>query len=286
METRNMLDNIIAWAQKENAVRALILAGSRARNEPVDFLADYDISVFVTDIKKYTENNSWLTALGNPWVVVPDKQCFNNTEYPTRLVIFDGGIKVDFAFYPVDLLKDLDTHNKLYQRFARGHKVLLDKDSLATNLQVTPLQRAVPQAPSQQEFDVVVQEFFFEVYHVAKYLYRNDLWHAKFRDWAAKEFLLRMIEWHEHARHGSDYNTYYLGVHSHAWIGKDTWADLQKVFGHFDAQDSWQALTATIDLFRKLATQTAEKLEYQYPSAVDASITQFMQQLRVKNKCG
>lgn len=284
MENQNMLDNIIAWAQKEETVRALILAGSRARNEPIDFLADYDISVFVTDIKKYTIDSSWLTALGNTWVVVADKQCFNNTEYPTRLVIFDGGIKVDFAFYSVDLLKDLDEHNKLYQRFARGHKVLLDKDNLAINLHVAPLQKATPQAPTQQEFDVVVQEFFFEVYHVAKYLYRNDLWHAKFRDWAAKEFLLRMIEWHEHTRHGWEYNTWYLGVHSHVWMGKDTWADLQKVFGSFDAQDSWQALVATIELFRKLATQTAEKLGYQYPINVDKNITGFAQQLRFESE--
>lgn len=52
-----MLEKIIAWAEKEETVRALILAGSRARNEAVDFLADYDISVFVTDAGKYTENN-------------------------------------------------------------------------------------------------------------------------------------------------------------------------------------------------------------------------------------
>ena len=127
---------------------------------------------------------------------------------------------------------------------------------------------------------MVVNEFFFEVYHVAKYLYRKDLWFVKYRDWASKDFLLRMIEWNERTYHGWDYNTYYLGVYMSKWTNKRTWAALDKCFAHFDAHDSWQALFATIELFRTLAQETAEKLGYQYPHDVDTNIIQFVQNLR------
>jgi len=278
-----MLDKIINWAQKEDAVKALILTGSRARNEVVDFLADYDIAVLTTNSDTYTQNNLWLKAIGTPWVVLTDRiRCVDGTEYPTRLIIFDGGVKVDFAFFGIDMLENMGSQSDSYQRFARGYKVLLDKDGLTNNLQVTPLKKAISKKPSQQEFEAVVNEFFFEVYHVAKYLHRNDLWFVKFRDWATKEFLLRMIEWHEKAQHGWDYNTYYLGVYMPLWVGKDTWQALQKTYGHFDAQDSWQALMATVELFRKVATQTAKLLNYQYPVDVDKNIMSFVQTLVTK----
>ena len=279
-----MLKKCIDWAQQENTIRSLILTGSRARNETIDFLADYDLSLFVADASKYILNNAWLATLGNTWVVVADHIQVNGTQYPTRLVIFEGGIKVDFTFYDVAVLKTLEPDNDLYKRFAHGCKVLLDKDALTTLLTVAPLKKIVPEKPSQQEFETIVNEFFFEVYHVAKYLHRNDLWHAKFRDWAAKEFLLRMIEWHERTHNGWNYNTYYLGVHMPSWISSETWNDLQQTFGHFDAQDSWQALHATIALFRKLATQTAHALGYAYPSNVDKNITSFVREIRVKGR--
>lgn len=277
-----MLNKFLDWAQQEDVIRAMILTGSRARNEAVDFLADYDISLFVTDASTYTANNAWLENFGNTWVVVSDTILVNDKQYPTRLVIFEGGIKVDFTFYDIAVLKTLKPDNDLYKRFARGCKVLLDKDGLAKQLTIAPLKKAAPEKPSLQEFETVVNEFFFEVYHVAKYLHRRDLWHAKFRDWAAKEFLLRMIEWNERTRHDWDYNTYYLGVHMQSWINKDTYNDLQQTFGHFDVQDSWQALQATIALFRKLATQTATTLGYSYPNNVDKHITQFVQTLQNK----
>lgn len=280
-----MLKKFIDWAQKEDAIRAMVLTGSRARNEPVDFLADYDIALFTTDSSTYLANNLWISTFGSPLVVVADKiRCADGTQYATRSVIFEGGIKVDFAFLDIAILQHMDPRNDSYKRFARGYKILLDKDGLTKQLTMDPLKKAAPEKPSQQEFERVVNEFFFEVYHVAKYLHRNDLWHAKFRDWAAKEFLLRMIEWHEKTRHGWDYNTYYLGVHMPSWIGTETWTDLHPIFGHFDVQDSWQALHATINLFRKLATQTAATLGYAYPNDTDTHITPFVHETQSKGK--
>ena len=47
--------------------------------------------------------------------------------------------------------------------------------------------------PAESEFRRVVEEFWLEAYHVAKYLARDELWLAKERDWATKRFLATMI---------------------------------------------------------------------------------------------
>lgn len=59
------------------------------------------------------------------------------------------------------------------------------------------------------------------------------------------------------------------------WAGKETWAELNNCFAHFDAGDSRRALIATINLFRNIAMETGERLGYCYPANVDKNATIF-----------
>ncbi len=276
-----MLNKIIAWAQKENAVRATVLTGSRAHNSATDFLADYDVTLFVTDASAYLSDSSWIHALDKVWVEIADKICVpGQKEYHTRLVIFEGGIKVDFAFFTTDVLKNFEAQGDLISRFARAYTVLLDKDGSTKVLDASKIKAPTVAKPSPQEFETVVKEFFFEAYHVAKYLHRNDLWLVKFRDWATKEFLLRMLEWHAKVQHGWNYDTLYQGKHMQSWCDKETWMALTNCFARFDTEDSWKALIATIELFGCIGKQTAKSLGYQYPTDVDENITGFVLRIR------
>ncbi|MBD3231473.1 hypothetical protein GF322_02305 [Candidatus Dependentiae bacterium] len=64
---------------------------------------------------------------------------------------------------------------------------------------------------TMKEFYECIDDFWFEVYHVAIYLARQDLWLAKFRDNDIKRFLLKMIEWNEGSKHNWNYETNSLG---------------------------------------------------------------------------
>lgn len=286
-----ILDNIIRWADEEDAIRAIVMTGSRAGKGSVDELSDYDLALFTFDNEKYTSNDVWLQDIAevlvcvedqmyddlgpaqeSPWSIIPEQRYLTVNEIPTRLVIFKGGFKVDFAFYPLITLDRLATMAVLPFAYDMGYKVLLDKDELAKSLPKPTFVVPVSEKPSQEEFNRVVHEFFFEVYHVAKYLKRDDLWHAKFRDWTTKEFLLKMIEWYELAQHNWQYDVSYLGKKMKAWVDASTWTVLGGVFGHFDVTDHWKALEATIELFRKLALKLAATLNYAYPHDVDRSL--------------
>lgn len=275
-----MLNKIINWAQSDDAIRTMLLVGSRARNaERVDAFSDFDLALFVTDPQKYITDDGWMRGIDEVWVYIPEKVCVDGKDYPTRLVIFKDGLKVDFAFYSIDVIKKLTQQKELPAQYSLGYKILLDKDNLTTGMKAPIFKIPASQKPSQQEFENLVNEFFFETYHVAKHLCRNDLWHAKFRDWTTKELLLRMIEWHEKAMHGWDLDTCQHGKRMQEWAGKETLDALSNCFAHFDAGDSWKALIVTINLFRRLAMDTAEHLGYNYPMGADKNITMFVQKV-------
>lgn len=83
-------------------------------------------------------------------------------------------------------------------------------------------------------------------------LARQELWLVKFRDWSTKELLLKMMEWNAQARAGWGANTWFMGKHLRAWVEDATWDALHSAFARFDSDDSWPALLATLDLFRRL----------------------------------
>ena len=128
-----------------------------------------------------------------------------------------------------------------------------------------------------------MSEFWFEVWHVGKHLYREDLWHAKYRDWTTKRLLLAMIEWHGQSRRMWEHDTHYLGVEMRQWVDDETWDELHRSFSRFDAEDSWRALTATARLFGHLAREVGRDLRYPYDQEVETNILSFIDGLSSPN---
>ncbi|MBA2369933.1 MAG: aminoglycoside 6-adenylyltransferase [Candidatus Protochlamydia sp.] len=256
-----MLEKLIEWGKKEDAVRALILLGSRAGRQSVDAFSDFDISVFCDADESYTEFESWLTQFCNVLVCVKEKVVCKGKIFPSRLVIFEGGIKVDFSFLSIDVLDQIAQSRSLPEDYHLGYKILLDKDNKVSEMPPPQFEvKAIK--PSEQEFHEVVKEFWFEIYHVGVYLKRGDLWSVKFRSWAAQSFLLKIIEWHAQAKNNWRSSTPPIGKRMHSWVSKDLWIDLYGIFAHFDAEDSWKALFNTMELFNRITEETAQALRF------------------------
>ena len=266
----DLLSNIVRWAKVEESVRAVVLVGSRAESRRTDGLADFDIRIFTQDYEPYIQDDQWLSRFGKVWLFIPEQYDEAGEMVPTRLVIYEDGIKVDFAFYRMALL--------LKMRWTRAYRVLLDKEDVSAQIK-----NALPdetRLPTEEEYASVCKEFWFEAYHLAKYLNRDELWLVKFRDWSAKTFLLRMIEWNEQGRHNWNYQTYWMGTKMHEWMSNDICEKLHHTFAHFDRKDSWEALVKTIELFRTVAYQLGARMNFTYPKDVDENITGFILQLQ------
>ncbi len=275
----DILQKIVRWAEGEDAIKVLILQGSRAGKIPADEWADYDISVFCKTIPSYIETEGWLALIGLIWVCVKEKVSCDGQVFPTRLVIFEGGIKVDFAFLSLNCL-DRMVKGPLPEEYNRGYQVLLDKDNLTQTLPKPDYKEPVAKKPSKREFLETIEEFWFEAYHVAIYLKREDLWSVKFRSNAMHRFLLRMIEWESQARNRWHQTVPPIGKRMASWVQPSVLQELERVFAHFDVEDSWDSLFHTVTLFRRLAVDLSYQLGFDYPQAMDKNISAFILKLR------
>jgi aminoglycoside 6-adenylyltransferase len=271
----DLLRRIVSWAKRRNDIRALILTGSHARPEQADDPPwDHDVEVFTTDQPYYETSADWMSEIGSVWVHLPFP--VDEDGYLMRLVVFEGGEKVDFGFAPISVLEHTVATQHLNDLYDRGYRVLLDKDGLAAQLPPPSHAAPVTPRPTEQEFRAAIEEFFFEAAHFPTYLRRNELWVVKMRDWTMKKLLLRMIEWHAIATKGEQHDTWHIGTRMARWTTPEVWERLHEVFGRFDAADSRRALHATIALYRDLARETADALGYGYPDDVDHAISEYL----------
>ena len=280
----DILLKIINWVKTEDSIRTIILTGSRAEKTISDDLSDYDINIFCDDIEPYIQKDQWISSIENMWVYISEKRFFNNKLYPTRLVIFKNGIKVDFTFFTNDVLNNLVKKPSLPDEFNIGYKILLDKDNITKNLKTPSYEGFKTQKPSEKEFLYLIDEFWFEVYHIAKYLKRKDLWSAKFRDSDIKSrLLIKMIEWNMASKHNWNYTTHHIGKKMNNWVDDNIWNDCFKIFAHFNTKDSWEKLFNMINLFRTLSKETSKNCGFHYPYQLDENITNFITDLHKKN---
>ena len=270
MPDDDFLSKVVDWANDRSDIVSLIMTGSRARPDGVvDAFSDYDLEIFTTEPQRYTSSSEWMTEIGDVWVFLATE---SRRGCPTRLIIFDGGRKVDFSILPISALEETVATQRLDDLYQQGYLALVDKHGLAARLPQPSYSPAACRLPAEDEFRLTVEEFWFEAWHIPKYLSRGDLWVVKFRDWTMKELLFRMLEWHATAVNGPDHDIAHIGIRMKDWTRPDIWERLHESFGHFDAGDSQRALIATVALFRDVALETAARLGYKYPQHVDDAI--------------
>jgi aminoglycoside 6-adenylyltransferase len=269
----DILLSILSWAQSEENVRAVVLTGSRAGKEPAHELSDYDVILFSNDPNVYLQEDTWLSAFGNPWIIVREKAKAFGKTFHTRLVIFEGGTKVDWTLMPIPMMEQwLHKNTSPFQ-------VLLDKDNRSSEQLSLPM-NTKPLKPTQKEFHTLIEEFWFEAYHVAVYLKRKDLWSAQFRCGLIRDhFILKMIEWKSMADTHWAKTPPHNGKDMSSWVSEQIWKEVAAIFPHCDQKECWDSLLKTMALFRRLGNEIADQLKFSYPLKLDTDITDFVMNL-------
>ena len=268
---------IVDWATHQPAIRAAIIAGSTQREViPADEWSDLDLEFFVTDFDEFSLNLDWIGGFAPVWTYLQ----IDEPEGPVFLVIYEGGEKVDFHFFQVNELERLVNAQELSGSQQRGYRIVMDKDGLAQKL--PPPLKTPPSVrkPNKDTFDFEVRTFWYGALYVSKQIRRRNLWVVKFRDWTMKETLLKIMEWYAQVTHNWEIDTWFGGHHIQAWVDDQTMHELHNVFGHFDSDDSWQALFATMNLYRRLATHVANDLGFNYPAELDQKVTHRIEEIQ------
>ena len=267
----------IQWAEAQPGIRAAIVVGSRARSDhPADEWADLDIMVYVTNPQEYLERSDWLSNIGPVLVSFVARTAGGE---PELLVLFDGGLNSDFVIAGIDTLRRAAEAGRVPEGFRRGARVTVDKDGVAARTLPPAFHAPTPAGPSPEEAIAGITRFWYGAYYIAKQLRRGELWVALSRHREMIDGMLGLLEMHAHATRGWDLDTWHSGRFIDEWVDRGALADLPGIFPGYSESEAWRALLATIDLFRRLATQLAEGLGVPYPQAVDDSVSGWITRL-------
>ena len=280
-----LVARFVKWAETCSDIRAAVIIGSRARvDHPADEWADLDIIIITTDPERYVSTSDWIENVNNPLLtfVEPTSEG-DNLE---RRVLFEDMLDVDFAIIPETKARQLlqggvpaEIAVQISNVFGRGMRVILDKDGTAAQLQtlISSIETPPPRPPSQHEFLEAVNDFLYHAVFTAKHLRRGELW------WTVtclncymQRLLLRTMEWHALATHGWNFDTWFRGRFLEEWARPQALKELRSAFSHYDEDDVKHALSATMNLFRWIAMETAEKLGYPYPTKADKHVTNWI----------
>lgn len=273
--------SLVTWARSRPDLLAIIVVGSRARvDHSADEWSDLDLVLFTTNPRAYVSQADWREQLGPVWLSLLNETGRGDPEW---LVLFAGGLKVDFvvAALPADAGSSLSVQQMLeaspYQLiFRRGVRVLYDRAAGQVPLILAAPAGASPAHPTPGEFLTTVSQALLAAIRVAKLLRRGELWGAKQQcDCDLKQCLLTMLEWHARATKGRETDTWHEGRFLEEWADPRAVAALPDTFAAYYREDLWRALFATLDLFRWLARETAERLDYSFPADVDSSVTEW-----------
>ena len=280
-----LIEQVAAWAEAQSSIRAVLIVGSRARSErPADVWSDLDLVIFATDPRAYLDNASWPARFGEVWLTFLEETAVGGSM--ERRVLYRGGLDVDFSMFPVSQLDAL-LGSDAAAVLERGVRVVLDKDGqLRQRLSaVAPASPTAGELPAQAAFMQDVQDFWYHAVWIAKKLRRGEVWTAvRCCNGLLPAHLLQMIEWQAHATRGVAYDTWHQGRFLEEWADPWVLAELRGALAHYDTEDTWRALTASMDLYRRLSHEVAAKLGYSVWAAADERVTALVQQLAAERE--
>jgi hypothetical protein len=280
------LDRFVARCRADRSVRGVILLGSAAHDSAVDPLSDLDLMV-ITNQRRRLSSPEWLDLIDPPPLFSWTYQSPVGGQ-TVRQAIYGGPLVVDIALVssvqasllgmaviglsqlsalrrhlPVSLSLQLDAWLAIT---GRGTKVLLDRHGLAKRM-VASVAEVAPKVPTQDEYLNTVHSLFGLILWESKQLVRHELWMALGTvDQQVKQCLLTMMEWHSIATNPELGDTWYGGrrVQERA---DPRWVEaLRQTWPIYDVEKAWDALLATLDLFSKVAKETAQSLGHVYPA--------------------
>ena len=279
----SLIDKIVAFAQADENIRAVILEGSLASNFQVDELSDYDINIFAINYEHYLSGDRWMNQIGNVLIYQKGHFQFYDATIPTRLVLFRDQKRVDFSFWHLNLLSEIIEGEKQYESYKNGYQVLVDKDRLAEKLKPSPVAGFFISPPNHDDFRQTLYDFWFEAYCMAKYLSRKDLFYAKLiENRYIKDRLFQMILWNHQVANKwqPDPILHTEGKRFEKWALSELIDAISQCFSQYDFDGTWNSLIAMVELFNRLARQTSIQLQIEYPYQIEEEMTDYLQYLR------
>jgi aminoglycoside 6-adenylyltransferase len=195
-----IVSKMVTWGTARDDLRAIIVVGSRAREDhPADEWSDLDVIVMTRRPKLYFAGSDWIAEIETPWLALRAPTVIGGQEI--FHVTFEGGTKLDLVVIPslafsfaARALETLRRHpsmqtllpktlrarlSELSHLLNRGFRFVLDKDRIAGRLEPGGLAESSPSPPSEEEFLDLVKRFLNEQVSFALKMRRGEFFVTK-----------------------------------------------------------------------------------------------------------
>lgn len=272
------LEAIKAWITKNADIRAALLTSSLVNPlAPIDDFSDLDIELVFNDPIPYLESKDWINLFGNPLNIYEEGIEAFEGKHTMKMVQYWDGVKIDFKIYSIDQFKSEVSATELPEDWDIGYEILIDKDGLCKSLQPASHQVSIIKKPTEEEFQKLVADFFWDVTYLPKCLIREDLFYLKFMQEKIirVEYFIPMIEWYIASKNQWKVTTNKYGRLFKKYLSPEEWQELEQTFAGSDIQENWTACSKMIELFDKMAREVSKNLGYSYDQGKANSTKQF-----------
>lgn len=277
------LEQIIHWAEENPDVRAVLLTSSLVNPyAPVDDLSDLDIELVFNDMKVYESDKTWINTFGKPISMIEEDETFFDGKHAMKMVLYEDHVKVDFKLYQKsEFLKEIQAET-LPEDWDVGCKILVDKDYLTQDMKPATYQSIMIQKPSEQRFQQLINDFWWDTTYVAKCLKRDEIFYAKFmsENVIRTDYLVPLLEWYIASENGWNITTNKHGRLFNKYLSPELWEKVEATFSGSDIEQNWIALFAYADLVHELGTDLAAKINSTYPIEVENNIRKYLDEVR------
>ena len=260
---KEMMDLIMNKAIEDDRIRAVTMDGSRANKNAVhDQYSDFDIVYFVSDVREFTKDKSWINYFGDILIVqYPEDWYKHPYDYDSHdtfayLIQFADGNRIDLTIVDIsNIEKEKDNDEPRI--------VLLNKDSYKELKLVDDEKAFYLKPPIHMEFYNTCNEFRWISLYIAKGICREEFYYARYAyDLFLMEMFMKMLNWKIGIEHGFDITTGHFNKYLKRFLSADEMKRVQGIFPNGEYEDMWDKLFLIYDYFHELEAVVAERFDF------------------------
>jgi aminoglycoside 6-adenylyltransferase len=270
---------ILNVAKTDERIRAVLLNGSRANpNIKKDRFQDFDIAYIVNEIETFLNDHTWIDIFGETLILqMPDDMTFGEEKSENAafhyLMLFKDKNRIDLTMFPLDKFENEFEQDSLTI-------LLLDKDSLFSNLPASGDVDYHIERPTEKMFSDCCNEFWWTCTNVAKGLWRQEIIYAKeMLEIPVRKMFLKVIEWYIGIETDFSVSFGKSGKNMQAYLSPVLYSKVLLTYPDANSENIWKSLFIMADIFSELANKISGNLCLEYNSTEDHNVTEYLKSI-------
>jgi aminoglycoside 6-adenylyltransferase len=138
------------------------------------------------------------------------------------------------------------------------------------------------QKPTRDEYEELINDFWWDASYVPKYLWRDQLPFAKYMFAQAVHdiYLRRIIEWYIGLQNDWSVDTGLGGRYFKRFLEPEMWGRVESTYAGFGLEENWEAFFNAVSLFCGPARTVGESLGYAYPVEMERRMVAYFRMIR------